>query len=125
MRQQYHFRKSEKGLLAWDVFRLLELAQTLEVFEYPLSKIKELDEPFWYEFGEVTPSCRNVVEHCLLIENANLDYPIILSHEGRVMDGMHRVCRALKNGDTHIKAVQFASYVEPDYIGKHPDELPY
>lgn len=66
-----------------------------------------------------------MVEHCLLIEEANLDYSIILSHEGRVMDGMHRVCKALKNGATHIKAVQFNSYVEPDYVGKEPDELPY
>lgn len=48
MRQQYHFRDSNEGLLAWDVFRLLTLSQHLKVRNVPLSDIKELDEPFWY-----------------------------------------------------------------------------
>ncbi len=51
MRQQYHFRQSDEGLLAWDVFRLLELSRTLVVKEFPLANINELDESFWYDLG--------------------------------------------------------------------------
>ena len=41
---------------------------------------------------------RKVVEHTALILEADLAYPIILGHDGRVMDGMHRVARALMAG---------------------------
>ena len=125
MRQQYHFRDSSDGLLAWDVFRLLKLSQHLTVQHIPLSDIKELDEPFWYELGGAVPTCRNVLEHSVLIEKADLSYPIILCHEGRVMDGMHRVCKAVKNGETYIKAVKFDEYISPDYVGVDADDLPY
>ncbi|WP_028865685.1 hypothetical protein [Psychromonas aquimarina] len=125
MRQQYHFRQSEQGLLAWDVFRLLKLSQSLTVKKFPLQAITELDEPFWYGLGGALPTCRNVAQHALLIDQADLTYPIILCCEGRVMDGMHRVCKALKNGLTYIDAVQFTHAVQPDYIGVEPDDLPY
>ena len=32
------------------------------------------------------------------IEETDLEYPIILAADGRVMDGMHRVCKALLEG---------------------------
>ncbi|MBD1572592.1 hypothetical protein HC725_04775 [Vibrio sp. S17_S38] len=125
MRQQYHLRNSDKGLLSWDVFRLIELAKELDVVNLSLSEISELDEEFWYDLGGVRPTCRNIVEHAELIRNTDLSYPIILCHEGRIMDGMHRVCKALMLGDIHIKAVKFKSYIEPDYIGIEADKLPY
>lgn len=125
MRQQYHFRASDKGLLAWDVFRLIELSRELPIVEIKLSDIKELEEEFWYDLGGTRPTCRNILQHALLIQKADLSYPIILCHEGRVMDGMHRVCKAAMQGHEAIRAVQFSAYLEPDYIGVGSDELPY
>ncbi|MCW8331207.1 hypothetical protein MD588_20640 [Photobacterium sp. SDRW27] len=125
MRQQYHFRQSKKGLIAWDVFRLITLAKPLVVKDYPLGKISELDESFWYDLGGASPTCKNILEHAVLIDSADLSYPIILCREGRVMDGMHRVCKAYKQGEQTIKAVQFEQDIEPDYVGVDPDELPY
>ncbi|MBW3695070.1 hypothetical protein EK599_05165 [Vibrio sp. T187] len=125
MRQQYHFRNSEHGLLAWDVFRLIELTKNLPVIDVSLTDIAELDQAFWYELGGAKPTCRNIVEHTKLIQNADLSYPIILCHEGKVMDGMHRVCKATLLGRKTIQAVQFSTYLSPDYIGVDPDELPY
>lgn len=55
----------------------------------------------------------------------DLAYPIILSSDGRIMDGMHRVCKALLENRTEIDAVRFRHDPEPDYIGIHPDDLPY
>ena len=125
LRQQYHFRNSPQGLLSWDVFRLIRLAQSLPIIEVPLSNISELDEAFWYDLGDAKPTCRNILEHTQLINNADLQYPIILCHEGRVMDGMHRVCKAQMLGLETIKAVRFSSYLEPDHVGIEADELPY
>lgn len=124
MRKQYHFRASERGLLAWDVHRLIRLAKDLPRVSVPLSAIRELDEPFWFDHGTV-PTCRAVVDHARLIDAADLSYPIILCSGGRVMDGMHRVGKAVLLGWSHVEAVQFISDPEPDYIGADPGELPY
>ncbi len=59
------------------------------------------------------------------MSEANLSHPIVLSQDGRVMDGMHRVCRALIEGRKTIRAVRFEVDPEPDYVGVDPDELPY
>ena len=42
-----------------------------------------------------------------LVQEADLSYPIILGSDERVMDGMHRIARALLDGHATIKAVQF------------------
>lgn len=124
MRKQYHFRNSDNGLQAWDVHRLVELAKDLPVIQVPLSAIKELDEPYWYGHGYV-PTCRNIAEHAKLINEADLGFPIILSCDGRVMDGMHRVAKAVMQNVHSLPAKQFNKELKPDYVGVAPDDLPY
>ncbi|MBL9146512.1 MAG: hypothetical protein JNM99_22720 [Verrucomicrobiaceae bacterium] len=124
MRKQYHFRPSARGLLAWDVDRLISLSQDLSPIEVPLTAIREIDQPYWFSTGE-SATCRAVMEHAALITAANLSYPIILSSDGRVMDGMHRVLKACLAGLSTIAAVQFQDDPAPDYVGVSPDELPY
>ena len=125
MRKQYHFRKTERGLLAWDVDRLVELSAGFEVLEVPLSEIVELDQTFWFDHEGDEPTCRRVALHAQLMLETDLDYPIILSQDGRVMDGMHRVCKALIEGRETIRAVRFPTDPEPDYVDVPPHELPY
>jgi len=60
-----------------------------------------------------------------LIEEADLAFPIILSASGAVMDGMHRVAKAVRLGRKDIEAVQFTEDPEPDHVGRGPRELPY
>ena len=98
---------------------------TCRHIDVPISDIQELDEGFWYNLGYARPSCRNILEHAVLINNANLDYPIILCYEGRMMDGMHRVCKAEMQGQATIKAKRFKVYIQSDNIGLGPDKLPY
>jgi hypothetical protein len=124
MRKQYHFRPSPNGLLAWDVDRLVKLSENLPIQDVPLESIKELDEPYWSN-GDNKPTGRDFIEHVKLTREADLDYPIILSNDGRIMDGMHRVCKAMLEGNKTLKAVVFRECIEPDYVGKQPDELPY
>jgi hypothetical protein len=125
VRPQYHFRSSERGLLAWNVQRLCRLADKITPCRVLLSRIKEVDTCYWYDLGGGTPTCRNIIEHIKLIEATDLSYPIILDCNGCVMDGMHRVCKAVLNGETHILAVQFDADVTPDFINVNPDDLPY
>ena len=125
MRAQYHFRKSPEGLRAWDVRRLVQLSSALIPGRLPLSAIRELDEPYWTSGPNQRMTCRQVVEHAQLMLDCDLAFPIILSSDGRVMDGMHRICKALLEGRGEIEAVRFVDDPEPDYIGVQPDDLPY
>jgi hypothetical protein len=123
MRKQYYFRASPQGLLAWDVDRLVLLSRSLPVRAVPLAQIRELDEPV---FGvDEPPTWRSFVAHLQLVNAAELAYPIILAADGAVMDGMHRVATALREGRPSIDAVQFLDNPAPDYVGRRPDELPY
>lgn len=125
MRKQYNLRPSEQGLKAWDVHRLIELSKDFAVKHILLSEIKEVNEAYWFQDATQIPTCAAILEHIKLIEDVNLDYPIILCANGRLMDGMHRVMKALQLGNTEIKAVQFEITPEPDFIGIPADELPY
>ena len=55
----------------------------------------------------------------------DLARPIILGADGRVMDGMHRVAKAILEGNATIKAVRFLKEPDPDYRDCKPNELPY
>jgi len=125
MRKQYHFRPSERGLQAWDVERLVALSRGLPRQRVPLAEIQEIDEPYWFSHEGAVPTCRAVLEHARLIEETDLAFPIILSSNGRVMDGMHRVAKAVLQGRAEIEAVRFLDDPEPDYVGVDPDRLPY
>jgi len=125
MREQYHFRPTERGVLIWDVGRLVELTKDFPRIEASLSDIRELDESFWFDAKPDRPTCRRIALHAKLIDETDLDHPIILSQDGRVMDGMHRVCKALIEGIETIQAVRFELDPEPDYIDVSPDDLPY
>jgi len=125
MRPQYHFRRSPQGLCAWNVRGLVELSRDLPREWVPLSAIRELDEPYWSNEGAQILTCREVVDHARLMLDSDLAFPIILSSDGRIMDGMHRVCKARFENRTEIEAVRFVHDPAPDYIGVDPDDLPY
>ncbi len=124
IRPQYHFRASANGLLAWDVRILVELAAALPPVEVPLDSIPEYNETYWHD-EHTRLTCKDIAEHANLINQADLAYPIILCNEGRLMDGMHRVCKAHLLGNNTIMAAQFKHYIPPHHIGKQPDELTY
>ena len=123
MRKQYYFRQSTRGLLAWDVDRLVALTSNFPRRQVPLSAIRELDHP-WHGDDE-SPTWRSLLPHLELIDAADLAYPIILAADGSVMDGRHRVMRALREKRSHIEAVQFTVDPEPDHVGRRPEELEY
>ncbi len=125
MRKQYHFWPSEAGLLAWDVDRLVRLSKDLPRIRVAPASIRELDEVYWFDDGDERPTCRKVLLHLRLIQEADLAYPIILGADGRVMDGMHRVARAVLEGRDALEAVRFERDPEPDYVGRAPRDLPY
>ena len=125
MRKQYHFRPSPKGYYAWDVDRLVELTKNFDRQKVKIDSIQEIDQAYWFGDEHDKPTCRAIVEHLQLINEIDFRYPIILSSDGRLMDGMHRVAKALLEGQKTIEIVQFSQDPEPDYKDVLPDDLPY
>ncbi|MBL4806764.1 MAG: hypothetical protein JKY31_05675 [Rhodobacteraceae bacterium] len=124
IRPQYHFRPSANGVYAWDVSKLISATATLIPFAKPLSEIAEIDEDYWFA-GDPIPSVRAIAAHMDLVRASDLTYPIILCAEGRLMDGMHRIAKALMQGDITLQAVQFTITPAPDHTDVTPEQLQY
>jgi hypothetical protein len=107
MRKPYHFWPGVTDLDAWDIDRLVEITAEFPVKEVPLDSIWEVNTVYWFNDGDELPTVRNVVEHMRLVNEVDPSYPIILGSNGCVMEGMHRVVRAIIEGRDTIRAVQF------------------
>ncbi|MGD9934083.1 MAG: hypothetical protein AB7T37_10225 [Dehalococcoidia bacterium] len=125
MRKQYHFWPGAVGVDAWDVDRLIELSADLPVEEVGLASIGEVDNVYWFDQGNERPTVRRVIDHFRLIQEVDPSYPVILGEDGRVMDGMHRIARAILEGRTTIAARRFRVQPEPDYRNCRKEDLPY
>jgi hypothetical protein len=90
----------------WDVARLVTLAGELETFDLNL---RGMCTNYRYDV-----SLREMVMHFNAVMDADLDHPIILDEDGEIMDGRHRLMKAIIDGKDAIKAVQFDINPEPD-----------
>lgn len=99
----------------WLTERLWAAAADLQIKRIKIDSIPEFDRDCW--FGERrAPTIRNVADHLRRVAEADLSHPIILSRDGRLLDGGHRVAKAYLRGDTDILAVQFDEDPEPDWV---------
>ncbi len=124
IRAQYHFRTVGPDTHIWDVRKLVTLAEPLPIVDWLLSEISEVNEGYWTDTGAPL-TCAAVLEHARLIKTADLSYPIILCAEGRVMDGMHRVMRAVELNRRTIRAKQFSETSACDYLNVPASDLEY
>ena len=84
----------------WSVARLFALSKDLPVMRIPLNHLN-----IYYKYSNLT--LRELVGHMKSVNDADLKYPIILDEDGEVMDGRHRLMKALLEGKKTIKAVRF------------------
>ena len=98
-------RKFGNKVYFWHVPDIQAAAGGLPVRQVPVTQF-DFDIDAW--FGEACePTIRNVVHHMKYIRDADLDEPIILSAEGHVLDGLHRLAKCLLDGVAKIPARQF------------------
>ena len=97
----------------WLVTSLIRMVKELklEVFELPMQGIDISVDRF--EDGDM--SILQVARHMERANETELKYPIILSASGCIMDGWHRILKALIQKKTTIKAVRFTEDPIPDY----------
>jgi hypothetical protein len=123
VRQQYHIRQVGEDTHVWDVNRLLRLHANVPTQTVALSQVAEIQQAYW--FPNTHPTTADIVEHMRLVEAADLAYPILMDAEGKLMDGMHRVAKALLAGHSHIHAQLLPQTPAPDFINVDVDSLPY
>ena len=113
---EYHNRHTySNGVGEWDVPRLWELVTDLPVQEVDPEAF--LGERYCWE-SDLT--LRNIAEHMRRVLSADMTCPIILSADGCVMDGNHRLIRGALDG-VRVLAVQFAVTPTPDRPARnHP-----
>lgn len=103
------------GRSIWFIETLWAAMTGLPATPLELQSVAELDQVVWFsEAWGKRPTCRLVVEHCRRMMAADLTYPVLLSPEGVVLDGMHRICKAMATGLTTISAVRLTSMPPPD-----------
>lgn len=99
------------GKNVWSVSRLIDLSKDLERFEIPMAGLNMCSC-----YPKSINSARDFVGHIKQVLAADLSYPIILDDEGSIMDGRHRVAKALLEGRETILAVRFDETPTPDYV---------
>ena len=97
----------------WEVATLWEAAKGLTPETIDLATLGETTDPDCWVHLWRDPTHPRVVPELPRVTTADLSYPVILHPNGWLMDGCHRVVRALMSGETTVLAVRFT-----------PDTLP-
>jgi hypothetical protein len=88
----------------------------LPVFEAEVSElIVKIGNGTWFGKDEKV-TIKLVLNHIDRALEADLSYPVILSFDGKVMDGSHRIMSAYVKGIKTLPTVKFDKDPEPDYI---------
>lgn len=100
----------------WKASRLWELSETMTIEHITLDSFDWENDNFICNSLNNPPLWRDIGNQTKQILAADLQYPIIISDEGDIMDGMHRVLKSYVFGLPTIKAVRFDRNPEPDLI---------
>lgn len=103
--------RSECGTrrLIWRAPDLWAASEGLPVREVPVAALMPLLEQWFWGRLE---SLLEFAEHMERVRNADLDWPIILSQDGELMDGAHRLVKAYLQGG-FVKVVRFEQNPPP------------
>ena len=104
-----HKQRFEDNNGKYVIKNLISLASELPVQEMPLEHLN------FHSLYPSIKSFRDWVGHIKSVLNADLEFPIILDDEGYVMDGRHRIAKAILEGEETIKFVRFKETPSPDY----------
>lgn len=95
----------------WSAATLYKAAkeQGCKAFKYPL-KYFDMSTTRFLNVDNVF----DFAHHAKRVANADTSIPVLFSPVGGLMDGYHRVVKALINGDTYILAYRLLVLPEPD-----------
>ena len=94
----------------WKAESLIKAAESLPIFQYDITKI-DLDTIIRWKLVNL----RDYLNHFQRICQVDISKPIILRSDGYIMNGWHRVIKALHDGMNELPAKQFKIDPVPDF----------
>ena len=95
----------------WRVNTLIKAAEGLDVTKFYLDQISPTQPITWH-----TDVVYDFVVHLHRIFKTDLSVPIILRADGCVMNGWHRIIRAIYEEKEYILAKRFIENPKPDFV---------
>jgi len=99
----------EKGGI-WKTTSLIKASLGLPVFRLDISKVSVEEVLRWK-----LVNLRDYLNHYRRVAQADLSKPLILRSDGYIMNGWHRVIKALYENKKHLPAVRFLVDPDPDF----------
>lgn len=94
---------------SWSVARLIKLAEDFPVYEVPVFMLYTGGWPW-----EDNQTLDTFISHVARVNAADLDVPLLVSPSGSIIDGMHRICKAVLEKRETIKVKYFTELPAPD-----------
>lgn len=90
-----------RGKYKWKASDLYDFVKSegLKPFDLPLAAVRLIDADVFN-----LDSLDAFIFQCKRVLNCDTSIPIIIDDYGQIADGYHRVCKAILDGKTHIKA---------------------
>jgi len=100
-----HTYSNEDG--EWDVEELWKAAAGLEPVLMPVAEVADLEEILdSHTWSDGPLTVREILDHVDRMADADLTYPIILTPEGWIGDGVHRLMKAWREGVERVLVVR-------------------
>jgi len=100
----------------WKVEHLIQHSKNIKPTIISIDKlIEKLGNSTWFNTSE-NITILKIIPHIQRALNADLRYPIIISENGKIMDGAHRIVGAKLKEVKKLKAVQFKTNPIADYV---------
>lgn len=100
---------NEEGQI-WKDTSLIRAAEGLPVFQFDITGLNPNELLRWK-----LVNLRDYLNHYQRVTNADLSKPIILRSDGFIMNGWHRVIKALAEGRKFLPAKRFQIDPPPDF----------
>ena len=98
----------------WDLDDIWALSTKLELTAVHVDCLwKNYKDAWCWQWEDEQINNEFFLHHMNRVMEADLNYPIILSEEGLIFDGVHRLVKAKFLGHTEIYAVKFSKDPEP------------
>ena len=114
-RMLYGERQPDGSTPFWRMQTIWSAAAGKPTMTVTIEDLNILDEVVWFDARrDVHPTVRRIAQHARDICDADLDYPIIMTRSGDVLDGAHRIAKAYLHGKQVISAVVLDDWPSPD-----------
>ena len=101
----HHGQTFTDGDVTWDVGTLWNLVASQAPVEFPVAALPAFDARVWVDrWKNVTPEW--IIRHAQRIQQADLSCPILLTPDGEIADGWHRLAKARLEGRETLPALR-------------------